>query len=101
MDKEEGRKGGVGKLGSAIQVKHVLLLKHRNVNSVYFSARGLNFNANLKIVHYVRDRFLTMHVYEDSCFVKHMKSYNMTKELLVKRTRDSIFGLRDFMLHER
>ena len=42
-----------------------------------------------------------MHVYEDSCFVKHMKSYNMTKELLVKRTRDSIFGLRDFMLHER
>ena len=32
-----------------------------------------------------------MHVYEDSCFVKHMKSYIMTKELLVKRTRDSIF----------
>ena len=42
-----------------------------------------------------------MHVYEDSCFVKHMKSYNMTKELQVKRTRDSIFGLRDFMPHAR
>ena len=51
MDKEEGRKGGggVGKLGSAIQVKHVLLLKHPNVDSVHFSARGLNFNAISKL----------------------------------------------------
>ena len=47
--KKEGRKGGVGKLGSAIQVKHVLLLKHRNVDSVYFSARGLNINAISKL----------------------------------------------------
>ena len=94
MDKEEGRKrgGGVGKLGSAIQVKHVLPLKHPNVDSVH---------TDLKIVQYVRDRVLTMHVYEDSYFVKHMKSYQMTKELLLKRTRDSIFGLRYFMPHER
>ena len=42
-----------------------------------------------------------MYVYEDSYFVKHMKSYKMTKELLVKRTRDSIFALRDLMPHER
>ena len=42
-----------------------------------------------------------MHVYEDSYFVKHMKSYKMTKELLVKRTRDSIFAMRDLMPDER
>ena len=50
--KKEGRKGGgkrVGKLGSAIQVKHVFLLKHPNVDSVYFSARALNFNAISKL----------------------------------------------------
>ena len=29
---------------------------------------------NLKIVHYVRDRFLTMRAYEDNCFVELMKS---------------------------
>ena len=49
--KKEGRKGGkrVGKLGSAIQVKHLFLLKHSNVDSVYFSARALNFNAISKL----------------------------------------------------
>ena len=51
--KKEGRKGGggkrAGKLGSAIQVKHVFLLKHPNVDSVYFSARALNFNVISKL----------------------------------------------------
>ena len=44
--KKEGRKGGGGR---SIQVKHVFLLKHPNVDSVYFSARALNFNAISKL----------------------------------------------------
>ena len=52
LDKEGRKEGGgkrVGKLGSAIQVKHLFLLKHSNVDSVYFSARALNFNAISKL----------------------------------------------------
>ena len=37
-----------------------------------------------------------MHAYEDNCFVELMKSCKMAKELLMKRTRDSTFGLGDF-----
>ena len=65
----------------------MLLLKHANLDSVYFSPRAINFNAISKL-------FI---VYEACQYM----SYKMTKELLVKRMRDRMFGLRDFMPNER
>ena len=48
--KEEGKEAGreAGQF-IATQAKHVLLLKHANLNSVYFSRRAINFNAISKL----------------------------------------------------
>ena len=92
MDQAEGRKrGGTlgGKLSSSSQPRpNTCFFLNMLIWILYISR---------EIVYCVRERFLNMNVYEACQYM----SYKMTKELLVKRMRDRIFGLRDFMPNER
>ena len=71
---KEGIGEGAGQL-IATQAKHVVLLKHPNLDSVYFSARALNLNAISKL-------FILFETDFSQCMCMKMvkKSYEMTKD---------------------
>ena len=103
LDKE-GRKEGGGKESweagqcSAIQVKHVFLLKHPNVDSVYFSARALNFNAISKLfIMFVTDFWQCMRMkiialwnlcslarWQRNCWWKEREIAHLVREILTR-----------------
>ena len=102
LDKEGRKEGGggkrAGKLGSAIQVKHVFLLKHPNVDSVYFSARALNFNAISKLfIMFVTDFWQCMRMkiialwnlcslarWQRNCWWKEREIAHLVREILTR-----------------
>ena len=90
MDKEEGRKRG-GRLGSSSQPKsNKLFFLNILIWILYISQHEHNTSMQSQNFSLCLRPILTMHVYEDSYFAK--KSYKMTKEPLVKRTKTRYLG---------
>ena len=71
---KEGIGEGAGQL-IPTQAKHVVLLKHPNLDSVYFSARALNLNAISKLFILFETDF-----WQRMCMKMVKKSYEMTKD---------------------